>query len=61
MDYIEGVIDETEGVSWKLWYSGRKNLCPELPGFGMKLIWGQDLDEFVRLGKENYGKLQSNC
>lgn len=62
MDYIEGVIDETEGVSWESYgIQEGKIYVPELPGFGMKLIWGQDLDEFVRLGKENYGKLQSNC
>lgn len=55
MDFIEGVIDETEGVSTDA-YAIRdgKIMVPETPGFGMKLIWGQDLEEFIRLEKANY-------
>jgi len=55
MDFIEGVIDETEGVSMDA-YAIRdgKIMVPELPGFGMNLIWGQDLEEFIRLEKANY-------
>lgn len=55
MDFIEGVIDETEGVSMDDYaIVDGKIIVPELPGFGMKLIWGQDLEEFIRLEKANY-------
>lgn len=55
MDSIEGVIDETEGVSMDDYgIVDGKIIVPELPGFGMKLIWGQDLEEFIRLEKANY-------
>ncbi len=55
MDFIEGVIDETEGVITDAYaVADGKIIVPELPGFGMKLVWGQDLEEFIRLEKANY-------
>lgn len=48
IDLVEGVIDETEGVDTSAYglVNGRM-MVPELPGFGMKLIWGQDLSDLV--------------
>ncbi len=48
MDLVEGVIDETEGVDTGAYgLADGKMTVPELPGFGMKLIWGQDISELV--------------
>lgn len=46
MDLVEGVIDETEGVDTDAYgFVDGKMTVPELPGFGMRLIWGQDIEE----------------
>lgn len=46
VNHIEGVIDETEGVDFSGYRmeDGRMFL-PESPGFGMKLIWGEAIEE----------------
>ncbi len=39
---VEGVIDETEGVAFDAYRLQEGCLSvPELPGFGMRLIWGR--------------------
>lgn len=48
MELVEGVIDETEGVDTGAYgLADGKMTVPALPGFGMKLIWGQDISELV--------------
>ncbi len=44
MEAIEGVVDETEGVDFSGYAleAGRMTV-PEQPGFGMRLIWGQEI------------------
>lgn len=44
MNEIEGVVDETEGVdmSGYIMLNGKKTV-PDLPGFGMPLVWGLEL------------------
>ena len=44
VDFIEGVIDETEGVDTSAYgiFDGKMTV-PELPGFGMDLIWAQEM------------------
>ena len=44
VDAIEGVVDETEGVDFS-GYALADGLMfvPEAPGFGMDLIWGQEI------------------
>ena len=46
MDCVEGVIDETEGVDTSAYgFSDGRMMVPEIPGFGMELIWAQDITE----------------
>lgn len=41
---VEGVVDETEGVDFSGYALSEGNLfVPETPGFGMRLIWGQEI------------------
>ena len=41
---IEGVIDETEGIDFSGYrMENGKLILPETPGFGMQLIWGQEI------------------
>lgn len=46
MDCVEGVIDLTEGVDTSAYglFDGKMTV-PEIPGFGMDLIWAQDITE----------------
>ncbi len=44
VDAIEGVVDETEGVDFSGYaLENGRMFVPEQPGFGMKLIWGQEV------------------
>ena len=41
---IEGVLDETEGVDFSAYrLKEGKLIVPDSPGFGMELIWGEEL------------------
>lgn len=46
VDEIEGMVDATEGVddTAYMMLNGKKTV-PDLPGFGMKYIWGLELFE----------------
>lgn len=44
VDAIEGVVDETEGVDFSGYaLESGQMFVPDLPGFGMRLIWGQEV------------------
>jgi L-alanine-DL-glutamate epimerase-like enolase superfamily enzyme len=44
VDAIEGVVDETEGVDFSGYALVNGNMfVPDQPGFGMRLIWGQEV------------------